>query len=1200
MKNLAKRGLSLLLVLVLCLSLLPAIQTPAEAAVQNVTYVTSGTTIKNWGERGETATFLSQNAAAFYTDNSISYAELAALPGSSNVANVPSSSLYSALHTLMYDNLDNPTSYDGTKNLYQYTDCENSGNVISSFYSGKSIGPAWGSTPSWNREHTWPNSKSTSGSDSSTARETDIMMLRPTASSENGSRSNTAYGASSGYYHPNSESDTDGAYNTISAGEHDLRGDVARVVLYVYTCWGTSTQADGCLDYMWGTSGVIESKDVLLDWMEADPVDTWELGRNDSVESITGTRNVFVDYPELAFALFEEEVPTDYTTPSGIGDGSTGGSYTLTFKQAGATKGTSASSAALPEHFGAVPDGFTFEGWVTATVSETTTKPVIYKAGTNFIATADTTLHALYSQSTAGGAASYVKVTSAPSDWSGTYLIVYETGKIALKGSASTLDVDNNYVGVTISNNSIAATSTMDANSFTIEKSGSSYTIKTANGTYIGNTGSNNKLMNSTSTKYTNTITMSGSTTVVKGSGGTSLQAYKSGTNYRFRYYKSSQQAIALYQKQATMLTTYTTASCTHPTTISKDAVPASCGEVGYTAGTWCTKCESYVTGGDVIPALGHAYNAVVTPPTTTDRGYTTHTCTNGCGTSYVDTYVDALSYTVSFSVPAGVTKPADVHCNSTTFNLPTPVGTPLGAHTYTFVGWAAQAVNNTTSVPTLVNSKYSATGSVTLHAVYRYTVGGSGDSTYRLVTNASQLAAGYSVIITAASGNIAMGNKSSNGNNRTAVKDIVKGSNALSNTGNAVEFTLGTGKVADTFSFYDPTAKGYLYAASSSSNYLKTKSDLDNNGSFAITVTSAGVATVKAQGSYTRNWMRYNSSSSLFACYGSGQADISLYVRTGTPGTAYYTSDIDLGATVDDTLKFKGVNLTLKDSQHLNFNALQSVVDQYEDVYAVLEADGKQIAVVTDPFTHTDANGNVRYNYSFRDLNILDFGLEVKATLYGTKDGKLYCSPTVSYTLLQYCNTAIDNGTADAVPCAYLLKYVQAAEAYKNVAADDRISASTKLEATLDSALEAKAPATNATLDNGEVITFTAQALDMGNRVAMLYKMDFSKFTGDTADVTFTVSYTDIEGAAATKNYSFADLTATGTAGIYQLSFAELYATQMSEELTCSIYVDGDLEATYQNSIEHYCAKAQGSDEGDLALRIFLFGEAAKAAYAS
>ena len=38
-----------------------------------------------------------------------------------------------------------------------------------------------------------------------------------------------------------------------------------------------------------------------------------------------------------------------------------------------------------------------------------------------------------------------------------------------------------------------------------------------------------------------------------------------------------------------------------------------------------------------------HSYKAVVTAPTCTEQGYTTHTC--ACGDSYVDTYVDALGH---------------------------------------------------------------------------------------------------------------------------------------------------------------------------------------------------------------------------------------------------------------------------------------------------------------------------------------------------------------------------------------------------------------------------------------------------------------------------------------------------------------------------------------------------------------------------
>ena len=308
MKKIMKRSLAWLASLMLFVSLFAAtIVLPVQAATVN--YVYSGNYVYNWGQRETLATFLSPMAEDFYEDNNVTYTTLASLSGASSTSDVPYSDLYDALHELMYDNLDNPTSYNATRDLFKYTDCQNSGGKISSFYSGKSIGPEWDGGATWNREHTWPNSKSNGKSDTNTQRETDIMMLRPASVSENSSRGNTAYGESSSFYHPNKEGD----------GTYDLRGDVSRIVLYVYVCWGGSDQHDGALDYMWGSSGVMESKEILLKWIEEDPVDTWELGRNDSVESITGTRNVFVDYPELAFLLFDEDVPADYDSPSGEG-----------------------------------------------------------------------------------------------------------------------------------------------------------------------------------------------------------------------------------------------------------------------------------------------------------------------------------------------------------------------------------------------------------------------------------------------------------------------------------------------------------------------------------------------------------------------------------------------------------------------------------------------------------------------------------------------------------------------------------------------------------------------------------------------------------------------------------------------------------------------------------------------------------------
>lgn len=55
-----------------------------------------------------------------------------------------------------------------------------------------------------------------------------------------------------------------------------------------------------------------------------------------------------------------------------------------------------------------------------------------------------------------------------------------------------------------------------------------------------------------------------------------------------------------------------------------------------------CDECgESYGELG------GHRYNAVVTKPTCTEKGYTTHTC-SGCNDSYVDSYVPAAGHKIS------------------------------------------------------------------------------------------------------------------------------------------------------------------------------------------------------------------------------------------------------------------------------------------------------------------------------------------------------------------------------------------------------------------------------------------------------------------------------------------------------------------------------------------------------------------------
>ena len=122
----AKRGLALLLALVLCLSSLSGIIPQAEAATY--TY--------NWGAREDTATtadFTRSTAEEWYAAEGTSYEKLSQLSGSKTQSSVPSSALYKALQNLMTNAHDTKTSYDGTKSMYQYTDCQNGGGKISSF-----------------------------------------------------------------------------------------------------------------------------------------------------------------------------------------------------------------------------------------------------------------------------------------------------------------------------------------------------------------------------------------------------------------------------------------------------------------------------------------------------------------------------------------------------------------------------------------------------------------------------------------------------------------------------------------------------------------------------------------------------------------------------------------------------------------------------------------------------------------------------------------------------------------------------------------------------------------------------------------------------------------------------------------------------------------------------------------------------------
>ena len=156
-------------------------------------------------------------------------------------------------------------------------------------------------------------------------------------------------------------------------------------------------------------------------------------------------------------------------------------------------------------------------------------------------------------------------------------------------------------------------------------------------------------------------------------------------------------------------------------------------------------------------------------------------------------------------------------------------------------------------------------------------TAAAEGD-TFELVTDATSLKDDDKVIIVAKDYGYALGTNQRT-NNRGAVS-VTKTGNTVTATTDTEVLTLKVGNKEGTYAFY--TGSGYLYAASSSSNHLRTETTLSDNSSWKIEI-AEGVATVKAQGSNARNWLRYNPNNGtpIFSCYASGQQDISIYKLT-------------------------------------------------------------------------------------------------------------------------------------------------------------------------------------------------------------------------------------------------------------------------------------------------------------------------------
>ncbi len=277
----------------------------------------TGTYVKNSGTRHVVCTALSSQANAYYTGSN-TFDSVSAL--SASASDPMNSAMFQKLHTLMQTTMTRTVSYSSLTSYWPYTDANNKSSNPVLFYSDEL-------SSSFNREHVWPKSRA---SFKESYGGSDLHHLRPTNTQVNSTRSNFTFGNVKGVL---------SSFQTYAYGgktvlwysssadrvevNDNIKGDVARILLYVWCRWEEPNLYDNASNPVVGPGDdkndgkkVIESLDTLLQWMKIDPVDTWEMSRNDQCENVQGNRNVFIDYPEYAWLLFGRTVPEDYTTPS--------------------------------------------------------------------------------------------------------------------------------------------------------------------------------------------------------------------------------------------------------------------------------------------------------------------------------------------------------------------------------------------------------------------------------------------------------------------------------------------------------------------------------------------------------------------------------------------------------------------------------------------------------------------------------------------------------------------------------------------------------------------------------------------------------------------------------------------------------------------------------------------------------------------
>ncbi len=222
-------------------------------------------------------------------------------------------------------------------------------------------------------------------------------------------------------------------------------------------------------------------------------------------------------------------------------------------------------------------------------------------------------------------------------------------------------------------------------------------------------------------------------------------------------------------------------------------------------------------------------------------------------------------------------------------FDAPTLINTYAEAATYKSSCATVATVDAATGEVTLVaagETVITATLPNGKHTSYALSVADAlnkQNGCYYRVTSQDQLVQGgrYLIVSYNARNEIKVMSTTQNTNNRAATTATLSadGDYISAIPSNACEFMLVQGYTSGTWALYDASNTGYLYAASETSNHLKTKTRVDAASSANIEFAPDGVATIQFCDKDMVNVLRYNADSNLFSCYSNTDTQSGVYL---------------------------------------------------------------------------------------------------------------------------------------------------------------------------------------------------------------------------------------------------------------------------------------------------------------------------------